>query len=229
MTDNCEIVKQLPEVQTVLGAATPLQFCHNDTRHAAAVQDVRLVHAAVCGARQRQLPEPARPRPCRRASSTRARRWRRRSAARSAPGPNGQKTVNVYDPNTVFSDRLNQLDIRFSKIFQDRQGHVRRQLRHLQFVQLGRSAGPEHHLFGRERRHVAAADVGHPGPDHQVRLQVGLLAVHEIGARRRHPGRRALLMRHLAFALLAALLRPLPPRRSRTRSFRSRFRFRTRS
>jgi hypothetical protein len=32
-------------------------------------------------------------------------------------GPNGQKTVNIYDPNTTFSDRLNQLDIRFSKIF----------------------------------------------------------------------------------------------------------------
>jgi len=32
-------------------------------------------------------------------------------------GPNGQKTVNAYDPATVFGDRLNQLDVRFSKIF----------------------------------------------------------------------------------------------------------------
>jgi hypothetical protein len=32
-------------------------------------------------------------------------------------GATGQKTVNAFIPNTVFGDRLNQLDIRFSKIF----------------------------------------------------------------------------------------------------------------
>ena len=119
-------------------------------------------------------------------------------------GPNGQKTVNIYDPNTTFSDRLNQLDIRFSKIFHIGTRHVRRQLRHLQFLQLGRAAGPDDRLFRRERRHVAAAHVGHPGPDHQVRLQVGFLAVESGHAG--PSGRRALLMRHLAVALLAALL-----------------------
>jgi hypothetical protein len=31
-------------------------------------------------------------------------------------GPNGQKTVNTFDANTTYSDRLNQLDLRFSKI-----------------------------------------------------------------------------------------------------------------
>jgi len=32
-------------------------------------------------------------------------------------GANGQKTVNAFDANTTYSDRLNQLDLRFSKIF----------------------------------------------------------------------------------------------------------------
>ena len=39
-----------------------------------------------------------------------------KTQSRVQRGPNGQKTVNIYDPSTVFSDRLNQLDIRFSKI-----------------------------------------------------------------------------------------------------------------
>jgi len=34
----------------------------------------------------------------------------------------GNKTVNVINPNTVFGDRLNQLDLRFSKIFKVREG-----------------------------------------------------------------------------------------------------------
>jgi hypothetical protein len=29
----------------------------------------------------------------------------------------GNKTVNVFDPNTVFGDRLYQVDFRFTKIF----------------------------------------------------------------------------------------------------------------
>jgi hypothetical protein len=34
----------------------------------------------------------------------------------------GNKTVNLFDPNTSFGDRLNQLDLRFSKIFKWREG-----------------------------------------------------------------------------------------------------------
>ena len=34
----------------------------------------------------------------------------------------GNKTVNVFNQNTVFGDRLNQLDLRFSKILRLREG-----------------------------------------------------------------------------------------------------------
>ena len=32
-------------------------------------------------------------------------------------GANGQKTVNVFESDTVLGDRLNQFDLRFSRIF----------------------------------------------------------------------------------------------------------------
>ena len=35
----------------------------------------------------------------------------------------GNKTVNVFDPTTAFGDRLNQVDLRFSKIFKLREGN----------------------------------------------------------------------------------------------------------
>ena len=64
-------------------------------------------------ATSRACPAPA----CRRASSTRARRWRRRSAARSARAPTVRRRSTSTIRTPSFSDRLNQLDIRFSKIF----------------------------------------------------------------------------------------------------------------
>ena len=35
----------------------------------------------------------------------------------------GNKTVNVFNPNTVFGDRLYQFDLRFSKIFKVSEGN----------------------------------------------------------------------------------------------------------
>ena len=100
-------------------------------------------------------------------------------------GPNGQKTVNIYDPNTIVLGSPEPARRPVQQDLPHRHRHVRRQLRHLQLVQLRCAAGPDHRLFRRERRHVAAADVGHPGPDHQVRLQVGLLDGFHFGSRRR--------------------------------------------
>jgi hypothetical protein len=116
MTDNCEIISRLPEVATVAGAAVPIEYCHNETGLQPQYKmigsytlpgDVRVsgnfqslpgpgVQAGVIYTGAQLAPAIGRP---------------------FSAGANGQKTVNVYDPNTVYSDRLNQLDVRFSKIF----------------------------------------------------------------------------------------------------------------
>ena len=143
MTDNCEVVKQLPEVQTGLGLATPLAVLPHRHGHDAAIQDVRLVHAPVCGAHQRQLPEPARPR----RAGGRPLHGPQMAPALGRPfsaGPNGQKTVNIYDPNTTFRRSAEPAGPPVQQDLPLRQRHVRRQLRHLQLVQLGCGAGPEH-------------------------------------------------------------------------------------
>jgi len=116
MTDNCDIVKALPEAQTVLGLATPLQFCHNDSGMQPQYKmfgSYMLPYAVRVSGNFQSLPGPA------------VQAGVIYTGAQMAPalgrpfsaGAAGQKTVNAYDPSTVFSDRLNQLDIRFSKIF----------------------------------------------------------------------------------------------------------------
>jgi len=111
MSDNCEIVRKLPEV---LGT-TPLEFCHNETgwmpqwkligSYDVPWQDLRFstnfqslpgpgLQAGVIYA----VNDPVAPLP------------------RAITG-GGNKTVNVFDTNTAFGDRLYQLDLRFSKIF----------------------------------------------------------------------------------------------------------------
>jgi hypothetical protein len=125
MNDNCDIVKQLPELQTaassalgptVLGAAFPLQFCHNDSGMQPQYKmfgSYMLPYAVRVSGNFQSLPGPA------------VQAGVIYTGAQMAPalgrpfsaGAAGQKTVNIYDPTTAFSDRLNQLDIRFSKVF----------------------------------------------------------------------------------------------------------------
>ena len=50
-------------------------------------------------------------------------------------GPNGVKVVNMIEPNTVFEDRLTQLDIRFTKIFRLGGARLQGQFGHLQHPQ----------------------------------------------------------------------------------------------
>ena len=97
----------------------------------------------------------------------------------------------VYDANTAFSDRLNQLDHPLQQDLQDRQELAGRELRRLQLVQLGRDPGLDHGLLRRQRRHLAPPDGDHPGPDHQARHEVGLLTATVTGpARPRTPRAR---------------------------------------
>jgi hypothetical protein len=111
LSDNCEIVRQLPEA---LGT-TPREFCHNETgwqpqwkmigSYDIPWQNLRF------SSNFQSLPGPA------------------LQAAVIYPGADvmtalgrgltggGNKTVNVFNPTTSFGDRLYQVDLRFSKIF----------------------------------------------------------------------------------------------------------------
>ena len=40
-------------------------------------------------------------------------------------GPNGTVTVNLIEPNSVLSDRVNQLDLRLSRVFSRRTTRIR--------------------------------------------------------------------------------------------------------
>jgi hypothetical protein len=125
MNDNCDIVKQLPEVQTsaaaavgptVAGAAFPLEFCHTDSGMQPQYKmfgSYMLPYAVRVSGNFQSLPGPGVQAGVLYTGTQMAPALGRPFSA----GPNGQKTVNIYDPNTMFSDRLNQLDVRFSKIF----------------------------------------------------------------------------------------------------------------
>jgi hypothetical protein len=116
MIDNCEIIAKLPEVATVAGAAVPVEYCHNET---GLQPQYKMIGSYMLPANVRvsgnfqSLPGPG------------VQAGVIYTGAQLAPalgrpfsaGASGQKTVNAYDANTVYSDRLNQLDLRFSKIF----------------------------------------------------------------------------------------------------------------
>ena len=117
MTDNCEVIAKLPEVSVVAGAAVPVEFCHNETGLQPQYKMIGSYMLPVGRIRVsgnfQSLPGPG------------VQAGVIYTGAQLAPaigrvfsaGPNGQKTVNTFDANTTYSDRLNQLDLRFSKIF----------------------------------------------------------------------------------------------------------------
>jgi hypothetical protein len=113
MTDNCALVAAAPE----LAGSTPVQFCHDVSGWQPQYKFLASYELPWYGVRVsgnfQSLAGPA------------IQAGVIYTGAQLAPalgrpfsgGANGQKTVNVFDPNTVFGDRLNQLDIRLAKIF----------------------------------------------------------------------------------------------------------------
>jgi hypothetical protein len=118
MSDNCEIVAKLPEV---LGS-TPKEFCHNETgwqpqfkfigSYDLPWQDIRF------SSNFQSLPGPGLQAGVIYASADVA-----AALGRGISG-GGNKTVNVFDPNTAFGDRLYQVDLRFTKVFRIREGNT---------------------------------------------------------------------------------------------------------
>jgi hypothetical protein len=116
MNDNCGLVAAQPQ----LVGSTPVEYCHQETGWQPQVKFLANYELPWYGLRVsgnfQSLPGPA------------IQAGVIYTGAQLAPalgrpfsaGANGQKTVNAFVPNTVFGDRLDQLDIRFSKIFKIR-------------------------------------------------------------------------------------------------------------
>jgi hypothetical protein len=118
MSDNCEVAKKLPEI---LGG-TPLEFCHNETgwqpqfkmigSYDIPWQNLRF------SSNFQSLPGPGLQAGVIYSSADVT------SALGRGLSGGGNKTVNVFNPTTVFGDRLYQVDLRFSKIIRVREGNT---------------------------------------------------------------------------------------------------------
>jgi hypothetical protein len=115
-TDNCEVVDQVPEMlMLATPAMIPRDHCHVDTAFLTQVKllgsytipgiDVRL-----SGSFQ-SIPGPPIAANLVVPSAVVA-----RSLGRPLSGGAANVTVNIVEPGTMYGDRLNQLDLRFSKI-----------------------------------------------------------------------------------------------------------------
>jgi len=106
MSDNCDIIRQLPEIM----GSTPREFCHNQTgwmpqfkfigSYDIPWQDLRF------SSNFQSLPGPG----------------LQAGVIYSGFTGGANKTVNMFDSNTAFGDRLYQIDLRFSKVFRVSEG-----------------------------------------------------------------------------------------------------------
>jgi hypothetical protein len=124
MTDNCDVVKQLPEALGTNGlggngftlTSMPLDYCHAESGW---VPQVKLFGSYVLPGAVRvsgnfqSLPGPQ---VLANVNYTGASLASAIGGPFSA-GPGGLKTVQEVQPGSLYGDRLNQLDLRFSKVF----------------------------------------------------------------------------------------------------------------
>jgi hypothetical protein len=120
ITDNCNIVAQAPELLTVAGVLTPKEFCHFNSgfvpqykalasytlpygvRISGTFQSVAGPQIAANTIYSNTNPNPA---------------FNRVTATTLArPFTLAQATINLINPGTLYGDRLNQFDLRFTKI-----------------------------------------------------------------------------------------------------------------
>ena len=113
MNDNCSLIAAQPQ----LVGSTPVEYCHNESGWQPQVKFLANYELPWYGLRVsgnfQSLPGPAIQAGVIYTGAQLAPALGRTFSAGAA----GQKTVNAFVPNTVFGDRLNQLDIRFAKIF----------------------------------------------------------------------------------------------------------------
>ena len=182
MTDNCEVVGQVPEmlqagaapagVATFVatgtvggGAWTPRQYCHQETGFLAQYKgsaSYLLPYAVRIGAVLQSIPGPMIG-----ANNTYVGTVPSLGRAFSQ----GVATVNLIEPGTSYGDRLNQLDLRFTQDLHRGQRKARRERRPVQRAQLG----CHHHAAERLWCGMDEAVERHPAAIRQVQCEVGFL------------------------------------------------------
>jgi hypothetical protein len=116
-TDNCEIVDDVPEMLLAGTALMSSDYCHVDTAFLTQVKligsyTVPRIDVRLAGSFQ-SIPGPPISAELVVSSAAAA-----RSLGRPLAGGAANVTVNIIEPGTMYGDRLNQLDLRVSKLFQ---------------------------------------------------------------------------------------------------------------
>jgi len=114
MTDNCAVVAKLPELLVVAGSNIPLEYCHIESAwlpqfKTIAAYQLPWQNIRISGNFQ-SLPGPGR-----QAGVIYTSAQVTPALGRGISG-GGSKTVNMFAANTITGDRVNQLDLRFSRI-----------------------------------------------------------------------------------------------------------------
>jgi hypothetical protein len=122
-TDNCDIVDDVPELLNVAGAWRPVGFCHVETPYltqykALASYTLPWWDVRVSGTYQ-SLPGPEVG-----ANNIYNNAVRPTLTTLARPFTLAQANVNLIQPGTVYGDRLNQFDLRFTKIVPVGKGRV---------------------------------------------------------------------------------------------------------
>jgi hypothetical protein len=143
MTDICEIVDDVPEaLQTPLGAApagipllvstpgpgawTPKQFCHQETPYLPqykALASYTFPYGVRVSGTYQSIPGPQIAANAIYSNSATAALTRGMTTL-NRPFTFGQSTLNVIEPGTQYGDRLNQFDLRFTKIVNLGRGRI---------------------------------------------------------------------------------------------------------
>jgi hypothetical protein len=137
MTDNCDVVDDVPEALTVSGAAgiqpqvtgtaagqvTPASFCHQVTPFLTQYKGLVSYNLPWYGIRVsgtlQSLPGPQIV-----ATNVYNNTNRATLTTLSRPFTNAQATINTIEPASAYGDRLNQIDLRFTKIVNVGKGRV---------------------------------------------------------------------------------------------------------
>jgi hypothetical protein len=111
-TDRCDIAQQLPEI---LGTQS-LSQCHMDTKFLTqlkflATSTIPRIDVSVSGTLQSSAGVPIT------AAYVALNALVQPSLGRPLSGGAANTTVAIVDPGTIYGDRLNQLDLRFGKLF----------------------------------------------------------------------------------------------------------------
>ncbi|HVZ23174.1 MAG TPA: carboxypeptidase regulatory-like domain-containing protein [Vicinamibacterales bacterium] len=114
MTDNCAVAAQAPEIMTALGVTTPIAYCHQETPWQPLYKGLAaytLPYGVRVSGTLQSLPGPAIAGNVIYNNASRV-----ASTTLSRPFTLAQANVATVSPNSVFGDRLNQIDLRFTKI-----------------------------------------------------------------------------------------------------------------